>query len=399
MVTARADSYSVSSGGSLYAGIAGSPTWGATIGLTVSTLPGSISTSGFTLLASGSRSLDFYGGFVGHQGSVYMPSARAMWYFGAETHSDTNYYTNSPRHIALDSMTVYRDLPEDAAPGAYRLDSAGLPYANSAKTRPWAQHAMRQLVRVSSTEWVLAYPTTEHANYFGSTAPVYEGGVTSVDNYRRALWFYDTSTATWRYVDGGASNSNIATFVDGAIGYGVLYHPSRGSLMGVINGYWKELNLTTFARELSSVVIGAGGYNTYAMLLDSGIVLAGAGGIGSNTDLFALVNPSNPAAFTTLSKSSVSALSSYSAINTPWAKLPSGNVVGFLKDQTANQLRAFIYDPATTGWTDTGHTLDVGAVGASDSTYWQQCDYAAEFGCVILSSNINSNLSVWGYKP
>jgi len=380
-------------------GVTPPPSWAETVPLTVGTLPSAMTAGSFAVLASGSRSLDFYGGFVGHQGSVYMPAQRAMWYFGAETHSDPNYYTNSPRHIALDTMTMYRDIANDAAPGSYRLDAAGVPYANAAKTRPWGQHAMRQLVRVSASEWVLAYPTTEHANYFGSTAPIFEGGVTSVGSYRRALWFYNIGTAAWRVVDGGASNANIVGFLDGAVGYGITYSASRGSLMGVINGYWRELNLTTFARESSAPVIGAGGYNTYAMLLDSGLVLAGAGGSGSNTTLFVLVDPSNPAAYTSVSKASVAAVSGFSAVNTPWCKLPSGKVVAFLKDQTANQLRAFIYDPATTGWTDTGHTLGVGAVGVADGTYWQQCDYADEFGCVVLSSNINDTLSVWGYKP
>lgn len=376
-----------------------SAAWSATIALTVSALPSSLSSAGFALLASGARSLDFYGGFVGHQGSVYMPSRRAVWNFGAETHSDANYYTNSPRHIALDTMTVYRDQADSATPGQYRLDNAGMPFADSAKTCPWGQHALRQMVRTSADEFLLAYPTTEHANYFGVTPPIYEGAVTSVSAYRRALWYYNTATGAWRYDDGGASNANIAGVLDGAVGYGIIYHSARGSIMGAVNGYWRELNLSTYARESSAPVIGGSGYNTYAMLLSDGTVLCAAGGSSANTTLCAIVNPASPGAFTTISKASVSALSSYSAINTPWAILPSGRVLLFAKDQTANTLRAFVFDPALASWTDTGHTLSVGAVGAADGTYWQQCDYADDFGIVVLTSNINSTLSVWAYKP
>lgn len=368
----------------------------AAIPLTVGTLPAAVAAGSFAVVASGSGTLDTKL-FVPHMSSVYMPARRAMYFFGAETHENPANYPNSPYHLDLDTGAMYQDLAHSPCPGEYRIDATGIPWADAAHSRPWGQHGMRHVTRYSADEWLIAYSTLGHANYFGSNPAIYEGAYNKT-NYRQAIWFYNTRTLQWRYEDGGALNANVSGFLSDAQGYGVVYSAARGSIMSNLAGQWKELNLATFARESSSPSLTANQYNSFSILLDSGIVMTGAGGDSGDTTLFDLVNPSSPGSFTSVLKSSVPMLSGYTIAETAWVKTALGNVLLFAKDAALNQLHVFIYAPGTGTWTDTGHTLTVGSEGMG-TRYWFNADWADDFGCVILASNINSTLTVWAYKP
>lgn len=378
-------------------GVVDNPVEFALVAGTVGTLPADVSAGTFAQVWSISSASET-GLFAGHVGSIYMPARRAMWFFGAETHGNVNNYANSPWHIDLDTGNLYRDHAHSAFPGEYRIDAAGVPWADAAKTKPWATHAMRHMTRTSTDEWVLAYSTRQHEYYFDTNNPVYEGAIEKA-NYTQGLWFYNTASGTWRFEGGGASNANLKGFNAESVGRGVVYSSARGSIMGNMAGTWKELNLTTFARESSSPSITASGVNSYAILLDDGRVIVDIGGTQGNTTLCAIVDPTAPASFTTIAKADVAVLSGYSCVHTAWAKLGDGRVVGFAKDLANGQLRAVIFDPTDDSWTDTGHTLSVTATGAADSLYWLMCDWADEFGCVILANNFGGTRRVWAYKP
>ena len=370
------------------------PAWSATIGLTVGTLPSAMSAGSFATLASGSRvTLDYYGLFAGHGGLVDMPG-QGLWYFGSETHSQTEYYTNSPYHINTANMTVYRDLAHNAI-SEYRIASDGTPWGNVAHTTPWAIHAFKQMWKIGS-EWVVVYPTPQHAYYLGSFPPTAEGSITDIYDTLLGLWYYNPATATWRFDSGGGSNAAVAAFLNQFVGYGLVYIPSRGSLCGIGGSGWRELNVTTYAANTSSAPSLGG--NTTAELLADGMVLVGFGASG-NTSAYTIIDPASPASATARTKASLTALSSYSTAHCPFAVLPSGTVVLFVKDQSNNTLRAFLMNPSTEALTDTGHTLAVGATGVNDNTYWMQCTYCSDAGVIVLTTNIDNTLSVFGYKP
>lgn len=362
----------------------------------VGTLPSAISAGSFALIAS--KTLSEPGLFAPHMGAVYMPSQDGVWFFGNETHSSEAAYNNSAYHLDLADGKVYRDYTADAFPGDYRIDANGICWANTAKTRPWGQHAFRQMGAVSSTEFVLAYPTPSHANlFFGSPptyTPTYEGGFT-IATYKDALWYYNVATATWRVDSASAASANTAGIM--GTGYGIVYSPTRGTLMGTPGDAWRELNITTFARESSSATVSGGSFNACAIELDDGNVLVGVGGDTANTNVFSIVDPDAPGSFTNVAKPG--SLSAYSFQNTGWVKTGTGKIVGFVKDTTNNQLRAVIWDPADSSWTDTGHTLSVGSDGVTTSAYWLCVAYASAYNVVILASNAGGQRRVWGYKP
>lgn len=366
---------------------------GGVVSLTVDKLPATMTAGTFALLAHGNRSLDFYGLFTGHQSAGYVAVRRAVYFWGAETHSDTNYYTNSPYHINLDTMTTYRDLGQDPCLGQYRIAANGMCFADVAHTRPWAMHGLNQWVPLpSSNEFVVAYPTTDHA----TITPIYESGSPTAQRYM--FWYYDVVLHTWRYDDGASLNANVADFIANNVGYGVDYDAARGTLVSANTGLWKEINLTTYAKQSSSPSM-IGGYNTYCKVLASGLVAAGICGSQGNTNIMAVVDPTNPAAFVLKTKVSYAALSAYSLAQCPVCMLPTGHMVIFTKDQTNNGLHPFIWDPVGDTMTNTGHFLALDAAQVDDNYYWQRCAYSPDHDVVILSNNANNTLSVWGYKP
>jgi hypothetical protein len=373
------------------------PVWDANLGITALTLPSSITTAGFTLLASGDRNLDFYGSFTQHQGMVYYSPLRAMICFGAETHGNAPYNgVNSPRIIELETMKLSRALPDDPVT-TERLSTDGIPWADAAHTRPWSMHAFRQMMVVGSEVWV-AYDAMQHSYFDGygpPNLPIYEGVATTT---KPVIWAWNPNTKVWRYIDGGANNANVAAML--GVSYGLVYSASRNSIMGRPGGSvgWAELSLTDYTLGASRPSMPISGVNNYSLLLPDGRVIVGAGGEG-DTVLFSIVDPANPAAYTTINKASYSAISGLSTRDTPWAVLPSGRIIGFLKDVAGGLLRPFIFDPADNSLTDSGHSLNIGTTGSSTTWYWQACDYASDYGQVIFASYLGSLLRVWSYKP
>lgn len=376
-------------------------TWNANLGITALVLPSTVTAAGFTLLASGDRSLDFYGGFTGHQGMVYFPPLRSMVCFGSETHNSESYYANSPRIIELDTMKLSRALPDDPFAN-FRIDDIGIPWANAAHTAPWGMHGFRQQMVIGDEVW-MAYDAIKHANIYqdlpGSIIPVdkREGAASTV---RPTMWAFKPSTNGWRYIDGGANNANVSAML--GVGYGLVYSATRNSIMGMTGSAWNELSLSDFSKTTAAAP-PISGFNNYSLLLNDGRVLCAAGGeIGTETSssvLFSLVDPASPTTPVTKTKGMYAALTGLLVSDTPWAKLPSGRVIVFAKDTATTSLRPIIYDPVADTMTDSGHSLNVGATGTAYGYYWQLCDYAADFGQVILASNLGSLLRVWSYKP
>lgn len=373
-------------------------TWDANLGITAVALPSSVTSAGFTLLASGDRALDFYGSFTQHQGMVYFPPLRSMICFGAETHGNAPYNgVNSPRIIELDTMKLSRALPDDPVT-TERLSTDGIPWADAAHTRPWSMHGFRQQMVIGDELWV-CYDAMQHSYFdgYGSPAntPIYEGVATTT---KPVIWAWKPSTKAWRYIDGGANNANVAAML--GVSYGLVYSASRNSIMGRPGGSvgWAELSLADFTLGASRPSPPISGVNNYSLLLPNGRVIVGAGGEG-DTVLFSIVDPANPGAYVTINKASYASISGLSTRDTPWAVLPSGRVIGFLKDVAGGLLRPFIFDPADNSLTDSGHSLNVGTAGSATTWYWQGCDYASDFGQVIFASYLGSLLRVWSYKP
>jgi hypothetical protein len=364
---------------------------------TVVNLAANVTTAGFHTLTTTPSATPAKNYITVHQGSCFVPERGAVYLYGDETHNNNTQFGNAPYRFDLATGRVYRETAPDPWPGGYRFDNDGRAFATAAKNTPWASHGQRQIVRIhDTTRWLLAYPTSEHAFWTGQ---INEGAATTE---KPMLWAFDYARNSWSYIDGGGGSAwdNIDDFLTANVGYAVVYHPARNSLISWIGSFLRELSLSTYALTSTGTSPGSSSFNTYSFVLPDNTLLVAGGANVAATQLYAILNPDSPASATRVLQSSVAALSGYQMNNTPWVNIGGWEFVVLAKDETNVQMRAFRFNAQTGVWTDTGHTWAADStIVSANGHYWLMADYVPAHDLVTFAMRLGSVSGWYAYKP
>ena len=384
MATPRADSYAAASGSGVYGGrtadvVRATPD---AAGGTVTQLLAGWSGTGFQRLTTAPA---LYVSSA-HASAVMDDAAGIVWIVGAETHNSASGMDNSVFRFDLADGLFKRQYAKSAWPGEYRVDAAGILWADAAKTRPWAMHTFRRTRYIPAAEEVeILYNPEDHAYWSGA---IQEGAISAVDNVS-AFWYYNVRTGAWRN-DPAGQRSQMAR---AAFAAGTCFVPGFG---------WYAID-GTFLHRLTE----AGVYSTTPV---SGLIngkihsalyhwdgeLIKVGGEGTTGTLYSRTPLGNPAASTKYDISAYAALAGHEMSNTASVQMPDGRYLIFPARTADNQMRPMVLDVGANTVTPTGHSLTITTLtNLSFRAVW-----SVAHNCVIwITGKEDGTVRAYAYRP
>lgn len=366
------DVYTANADGSCYVGVFNTIV-GVAQGGTVNQLASSVASSGFNLLTTAPAGTDIYRQQP-HAGCAWDESRKAMWIFGAETHSVEANYDNSVYAFDTSDGLFKKMYEQSPWPAEYNIDEDGYLWANDAGTLPWAMHSYNRFYYDQATRtFILAMDSDFHS----FTTPTQKGSIAIADR-KKAMLQYNTLSKTWSQDwSAGIQSFNGFTQIHGA-----AYSPVWG---------WVSNNGTNLARLSTEGVYTATSVfgNTNTQYHDSSFFIGDNfikfSGTGSATAYLCSIHPMNNLAASEIKLATdYPALSGWSTKNKPATAMADGRVM-FLARNGAD-LGVFIYDVGLDTVTDTGHRL-TGATG-TDSTYDFKLEWSQGLNGAVYVSNM-----------
>ena len=284
-----------------------------------------------------------------HASAVMDDAAGIVWIVGAETHNSAAGMDNAVFRFDVADGLFKRQYTKSPWPGEYRVDAAGILWADAAKTKPWAMHTFRRTRFIPATEEIeILYNPEDHAYWSGA---IQEGAITAVNNVS-AFWYYNVRTGAWRH-DPAGQRSQMSR---AAFAAGTCFVPGFG---------WYAID-GTFLHRLTE----AGVYSTTpvsglingkihsALYLRDGELIK-VGGEGTTGTLYSRTPLGNPAASTKYDISAYAALAGHEMSNTASVQMPDGRFLIFPARTSDNQMRPMILDVGANTVTHTGHSLTI----------------------------------------
>jgi hypothetical protein len=256
---------------------------------------------------------------------------------------------NSVSRFDISDGLFKRQYTKSPWTGEYRIDAAGILWADAAKTRPWAMHTYKRMRFIPATEELeVLYDAYEHAGIFSH---VQEGAITAVNNVS-AFWYYNVRTGAWRH-DPAGQRSQMSR---AAFAAGTCFVPGFGWC--AIDGTF--LHRLTEAGVYSTTPVSGliNGKIHSALYLRDGELIK-VGGDGTTGTLYSRTPIGNPSASTKYDISSFAALSGHEMSNTASVQMPDGRFLIFPARTSDNQMRPMILDVGANTVTPTGHSLTI----------------------------------------
>lgn len=347
MATPRGKTYTAASGADVYGGRTGAVVRATpdAAGGTVTQLLAGWSGTGFQRLTTAPA---LYVSSA-HASAAMDDAAGIVWIFGAETHNLASGMDNSVFRFDITDGLFKRQYAKSPWTGEYRIDAAGILWADAAKTKPWAMHTYRRMRYIPAQEELeVLYDAYEHAGIF---THVQEGAIAAVDNVS-TFWYYSVRDGTWRH-DPTGQRSQMAR---AAFSHGTTFVPGWG---------WYAID-GTFVHRLTE----AGAYSTqnvsglingkiHSALYHQDGELIKIGGEGTTGALYSRTPVANPAASTKYDISAYAALSGHEMSNTASVQMPDGRYLIFPTRTADNQMRPMVLDVTANTVTPTGHALTI----------------------------------------
>lgn len=383
------DTYSCGSGESIYAGIYQSYAEPIATGGTVHALLNDITSQGFSLLTtapSGSSVFDRQG----HAGSVMDNSRDIVWIFGADTHNLAADFNNSVYRFDIADGLFKKMYEQSPWPAEYRIDANGIPWANAAKTLPWAMHTYtRMWFNEATKEIVVPYDARHHAYW---DAAILEDPAVTVALAKAPMWKYNTVTGEWSY----EWNSGIQSFNSNNPIFGAVKVPSGWRSINSASKYLKLSDAGAYSEASISSTMNQE-YHSKAIYTRNKVWVM-MGFDSASTSKFVSVHPIDtefaPYRYTV---DSFAALSGWSKANKPACLMPDGNIAFLMQRGTSPSYETglFILDTLAETVSYTGHSISgTGAATYDFHLHWSTTHNAL----VYISQTYGEPVKVYGIK-
>lgn len=351
------------------------------VGGTVNNLLGTTGAEGFQLLTVAPDAPIYKG--ATHSGSCWDDKRGIMWMFGAETHNIEAQMDNAVYGWRANDGKFIKQYDADPLID-YRMDAAGVYWADAAKTRPWGMHSYRRLRWVpSSSEIEVMYDADQHAY----VTPIFEDPAQTVDNRQPPVWYYNVVTGKWRAHKFGQSVTMPGTAYIHPVGFDPTYgwFTDDGST-------WTRLSTDGVISTVGISGKGNSQYHSYLHVKDG---IAYKVGGNAETYLYSRHPLDNIAGSTRFTIASFPALAGKLCQNMASVMRPDGKIILF--PISGSNVFALILDPVANTVVDTGHILSGITKGAG--TYEFAAEWSTQHNCALLLSKRFAIDRMYCYRP